>query len=63
LKNVKIRIYKTIILPVVPCGCETWSLTVREEHRVRVLRIFGQNRDEVTGGEIGLGGLDWIGLA
>jgi hypothetical protein len=57
-KNVKIRIYKTIILPVVLCGCETWSLTLREEYmctlRVfekRVLRrIFGPKRDQVTGG-------------
>jgi hypothetical protein len=52
----KIRIYKTIILPVVLYGCETWSLTLREEHRLRmfenrVLRIiFGPKRDEVTGG-------------
>jgi hypothetical protein len=51
-----IRIYKTIILPVVLCGCETWSLTIREEHRLRVFenrvlrRIFGPKRDEVTGG-------------
>jgi hypothetical protein len=51
----KIRIYKTIILHVVLYGCETWSLTVREEHRLwvfqnRVLRrIFGLRRDEVTG--------------
>jgi hypothetical protein len=36
LKNVKIRIYKTIILPVVLYGCETWSLTLSEEHRLRV---------------------------
>jgi hypothetical protein len=35
-KNLKIRIYKTIILPVVLYGCETWSLTLREEHRLRV---------------------------
>jgi hypothetical protein len=35
-KNIKIRIYKTIILPVVPFGCKTWSLTLREEHRLRV---------------------------
>jgi hypothetical protein len=50
-KNVGIRIYKTIILPVVLYGCETWSLTLREEHRLRVLRrIFGPKRDEVTGG-------------
>jgi hypothetical protein len=52
-KNLKIRIYKTIILPVVLC--ETWSLTVREEHRLgvfenRVLRrMFGPKRDEETG--------------
>jgi hypothetical protein len=54
-KNVKVRIYKTIILPVVLCGCETWSLAVREEHKLRVfenrvLRIFGPKRDGVTGG-------------
>jgi hypothetical protein len=54
-KNIKIRIYKTIILPVVLYGCETWSLTLREEHRLRVFenkvlrRIFGPKRDEVTG--------------
>jgi hypothetical protein len=54
-KNVKIRIYKTIILPVVLYGSETWSLTLREEHRLRVFenrvlrRIFGPKRDEVTG--------------
>jgi hypothetical protein len=35
-KNLKIRVYKTIILPVVLYGCETWSLTLREEHRLRV---------------------------
>jgi len=35
-KNVKIKIYKTIISPVVLCGCETWSLTLKEEHRLRV---------------------------
>jgi hypothetical protein len=45
------KIYKTIILPVILYGCETWSLTLREEHRLRVLRrIFGPKRDEVTGG-------------
>jgi hypothetical protein len=37
-KNLKIKIYKTIILPVVLYGCETWSLTLGEEHRLRVLR-------------------------
>jgi hypothetical protein len=35
-KNIKVRIYKTIILPVVIYGCETWSLTLREEHKLRV---------------------------
>jgi hypothetical protein len=51
-----LRIYKTIILPVILYGCETWSLTLREEHRLRVFqnkvlkRIFGPKRDEVTGG-------------
>jgi hypothetical protein len=50
-KNFKIRIYKTIILPVVLYGCETWSLTLREEHRLEVFenkvlrRIFGPKRD------------------
>jgi hypothetical protein len=54
-RNVKVKIYKTIILPAVLYGCETWSLTLREEHRLwvfenRVLRrIFGPKRDEVTG--------------
>jgi hypothetical protein len=49
-KNIKVRIYKTIILPVILYGCETWSLTLREEHRLRVLRrIFGPMRDEETG--------------
>jgi hypothetical protein len=50
------RIYNTIILPVVLYGCETWSLTLRKEHRLRVFenkvlrRIFGPRRDEVTRG-------------
>src|SRR5215470_8129366 len=54
-KNLKIKIYRTIILPVVLYGCETWSLTSREAHRLRVFengvlrRIFGPKRDEVTG--------------
>jgi hypothetical protein len=53
--NVRVKIYKTIILPVVLYGCGTWSLTLREEHRLRVLenrvlrRIFGPKRDEVRG--------------
>jgi hypothetical protein len=50
-KNIKIIIYKTIILPVALYGCETWSLTLKEEHRLRVLRkIFEPKRDEVSGG-------------
>jgi hypothetical protein len=53
-KNLKIRKYKMIILPVVLYGCETWSPTLREEHRLRVFenrlqRIFGLKRDEVSG--------------
>jgi hypothetical protein len=52
-KNLKIKIYRTIILPVVLHGCETWSLTLREKRRVfeiRALRrVFGPKRDEVTG--------------
>ena len=54
-KNVKIKIYRTIILPVVLYGCETWSLILREERRLRVFenmvlrRIFGPREDEVTG--------------
>jgi hypothetical protein len=53
-RNVKVKIYKTIILPVVLYECETWSLTLREEHRIRVfdnrvLKIFGPKRDEVKG--------------
>ena len=53
VKNIKI--YRTIILPVVLYGCETWLLTIREEHRLRMFekrvlkRIFGSKRDEVTG--------------
>jgi hypothetical protein len=54
-KNLKIRIYRTIILPVVLYGCETWSLTLREERRLRVFEnrvlrtIFGLKRDDGTG--------------
>jgi len=53
-KNLKLKIYRTIILPVVLYGCETWS-TLREERKLRVFenmvlwRIFGPRRDEVTG--------------
>jgi hypothetical protein len=54
-RNVMVKIYKTIILPVVLYGCEIWSLTLREEYRLRVFkkrvlkRIFGPKRDDVTG--------------
>jgi hypothetical protein len=54
-KNLNVKIYRTIILPGVLYGCETWSLAWREEHRLRVsmnrvLRsVFGPKRDEVTG--------------
>ena len=53
-KNIKINIYRIIISPGVLHGCETWSLTLRDEHRLRVYentvlrRIFGPKRDEVT---------------
>ena len=51
-KNLKSKIYRTIILPVVVYGCETWSLILREEHRLRgfenrvLRRVFGSKRDE-----------------
>jgi len=54
-KNIKIQIHKIIILSVVLNGCETWSLTLREERWVRVfenrvlIRIFGPKRDEIIG--------------
>ena len=54
-KSKKTEIYRTIILPVVVYGCETWSLTLREECRLRVFegrvlrRIFGPKRDKLTG--------------
>jgi len=56
-KNLKIKIYRTIILLVILYGCETWSLTLREERRLRVFenrvlrRVFGPEKDEVTGME------------
>ena len=58
-KNLKIKIYKTIILPDVLYDCETWSLTLREERRLRVIenrilrRTFGPKRDE---------NMEWRGL-
>ena len=54
-KNIKIKIYRTIILLVVVYGCETWSLTLREERKLRLFqnmvlrRLFGPKRDEVRG--------------
>jgi hypothetical protein len=54
-RNLKVKIYETIILPVVLHGCETWSLTLWEGHRLRMFenrvlrRILGPKRDEVTG--------------
>jgi len=54
-KNLKIKIYRTIILPVVLYGCETWSLILREERKIKVFenmvlrQIFGPRRDKVTG--------------
>jgi hypothetical protein len=49
-KNAKIRIHKTVILPVAVYGCETWSLTLREDHRRRVFENSVLRRDEVIGG-------------
>jgi hypothetical protein len=55
VEKLKVRIYEAIILPVVLYGCETWSLALREEHRLKVFenrvlrKIFGPKRDEVTG--------------
>jgi len=54
-KNLKIKIYRTIIIPMVLYECETWSLTLREERRLRVFensvlrKVFGPKMDEVTG--------------
>jgi hypothetical protein len=54
-RNVKVEVFKTIILPVVLYGCEMWSVTLREEHRLRVFenrvlrKICRPKRDEVTG--------------
>jgi hypothetical protein len=55
-KNKTIKIYRIIILPVVLCGCETWLLTLRKKHKLRLLenrvlrKIFMPMRDEVRGG-------------
>jgi len=54
-RNLNIKTYRTIILPIVLCGCEAWSLTLREERNLRAFenmvlrRIFGPRRDEVMG--------------
>jgi hypothetical protein len=54
-KNIKSKIYRTIILPAILYGCKTWSLTSREEHWLRVFqnrvlrKILGPKRGEVTG--------------
>jgi hypothetical protein len=54
-RNAKVKIQKAITRPVVLYGCETWSLILREEHRLRVFEnrvlrgIFGPKGDEVTG--------------
>jgi hypothetical protein len=54
-KDIKIKIYRTIILPVVLYECETWSLTLAEERNLKLFenrvmrRIFGPKKDEVTG--------------
>ena len=54
-KKLTVKTYKTIILPVVLYGCETWSVTLTEEHRLRVFenkalrKIFGAKKDEITG--------------
>ena len=59
-KKLKVNTYKTITLPVILYGCETWYLNLREEHRLRVFenkvlrKIFGAKRDEITG--------EWIKL-
>jgi hypothetical protein len=53
--NIKVKIYKTIILPLVLYGCETWSVTLSEMRRLRVFEnrvlrgIFGRKKDEITG--------------
>ena len=54
-KKLKVKTYKTIMLPVVLYGCDTWSLTLREQRRLRVFenkvlrKIFGAKEDEITG--------------
>jgi hypothetical protein len=54
-KNIKIKIYRTVILDVVLYGCEIWFVTLRKDHRLResenwvLRRIFGPNRDEIIG--------------
>jgi hypothetical protein len=58
IEKLKVKIYRTVILPGVLYGCETWSLTLREEHRLRVFenrvlrRIFGPKRKEGGHGKL-----------
>ena len=55
IQNIKIKTHRTIILPVILYGCETWSFIMWEERRLRVFgnralrKIFGPKRDEITG--------------
>jgi hypothetical protein len=54
-KNVDVKLYESIIFPVVLYGCETWPVTLRDQHTLRVVKkkvlrkVFGHNRDEITG--------------
>jgi len=56
LYKIKTKMYKSVILPVVLYGCETWSFYLREGHKLRVFenrmlrKVFGPKREEVTGG-------------
>jgi hypothetical protein len=54
-RNITVKLKKNLILPVVLCGCDTWSVSLREEHRLRVFenrvlrRLFGPKRGGITG--------------
>ena len=60
---IKIKIYRTIILPVVLYGCETWSLTLREERKLGRPRHRWLDNIRMDLQEVGCGYMDWIGLA
>ncbi len=66
-KHIKVKIYRTIILPFVLYGCETWSPTVSEDHRLRMFgnvvlrKIFGPMRHKVTGGVRKMTRMRWAG--